>query len=336
MAKKDKLLLALEMITEGTDAQVPESFRAEAANVRAAATPWTSVSGVQGFGIAEKITDGEQLEEVVLKVYVDKKKPKSKLSDPVPKTVRVPGWEAPVATDVEEIGVLSTQPNTTRLRPAAPGFGVGHLQITVGTLGCLVQKKGNKKTLYILSNSHVLANEGLAAAGDPIVQPGRDDGGASPEDVIAELTEWAPFQFTATGFPNLVDAAIAKVKSAESITSAIRLIGVPKGISSTVRRGMRVQKTGRTTDYTQGIIKDINFRPQIRYKKPGGGKGRVGFRDQVLCTRYTDGGDSGSAVLNMQGKIVGLHFAGSSSSSVFNRITNVLTALDIQVVTRKI
>lgn len=336
MVKKDKLLLALEMITEGTDAQVPASFRAEAANVRAAATPWTSVPGVQGFGIAEKITDGEQLEEVVLKVYVDKKKPKSKLSDPVPKTMRILGWEEPVTTDVEEIGVLSTQPNTTRLRPAAPGFGVGHLQITVGTLGCLVQKKGNKKTLYILSNSHVLANEGLAAAGDPIVQPGRDDGGASPEDVIAELTEWAPFQFTATGFPNLVDAAIAKVKSAESITSAIRLIGVPKGISTTVRRGMRVQKTGRTTDYTQGIIKDINFRPQLRYKKPGGGKSRVGFRDQVLCTRYTDGGDSGSAVLNMQGKVVGLHFAGSVSGSVFNRIGNVLAALDIEVITRKL
>jgi hypothetical protein len=335
MAEKEKLLLALEMITEGTEARVPEGFRAEAANVRAATTPWTSVPGVQGFGIAEKITDREQLDEVVLKVYVDKKRPKSQLSDPVPKTVRIPGWEEPVATDVEEIGALRPQPNTIRLRPAVPGFGVGHLQITVGTLGCLVQKKGNKKALYILSNSHVLANEGLAAAGDPIVQPGRDDGGEPSEDAIAELAEWVPFQFTADGFPNLVDAAIARVKSAKSVTSAIRIIGVPKGISTTVRRGMRVQKTGRTTDYTQGVIKDINFRPQLRYKKSGGGKGRVGFREQVLCTRYTDGGDSGSAVLNMQGKVVGLHFAGSASGSVFNRIRNVLDALDIEIVTHK-
>jgi hypothetical protein len=96
---------------------------------------------------------------------------------------------------------------------------------------------------------------------------------------------------------------------------------------------MRVQKTGRTTDYTQGIIQDVNYRLALTYKKPGGGSGRVGLRDQVLCTRYTAGGDSGSAVLNMQRRVVGLHFAGSPSTSIFNKISNVLTLLNINVVT---
>jgi hypothetical protein len=59
----------------------------------------------------------------------------------------------------------------------------------------------------------------------------------------------------------------------------------------------------------------------------------VGFRDQVLCTRYSASGDSGSAVLNMEKEIVGLHFAGSDSSSIFNRIGHVLDALSIEVVT---
>ena len=45
------------------------------------------------------------------------------------------------------------------------------------------------------------------------------------------------------------------------------------------------------------------------------------------------GGDSGSAVFNMAKQVVGLHFAGSPSSSIFNRIEHVLTALDIEVVT---
>ena len=142
-----------------------------------------------------------------------------------------------------------------------------------------------------------------------------------------------PFQFSASGYLNLVDAAIAKVKSAKTVTSAIRLIGVPKGVNRTVQRDMQVQKTGRTTDYTIGIVKDINYRTDLSYKKPGGGKGRVGFRDRVLCTRFTAGGDSGSAVLNMKNEVVGLHFAGSDSSSIFNRIGHVLDALLIDVVT---
>ena len=102
----------------------------------------------------------------------------------------------------------------------------------------------------------------------------------------------------------LVDAAIAKVNRSKDVTSVIRKIGVPKGVSTFLRRDMKVQKTGRTTDYTIGVITDIDYRLPLNYKKKGGGKGRVGLRDQVLCTRYTAGGDSGSAVLNMNEKVL--------------------------------
>jgi hypothetical protein len=150
--------------------------------------------------------------------------------------------------------------------------------------------------------------------------------------VLAKLDSWVPFVFSATGYTNLVDAAIARV-SKRSVTDVIRIIGKkPTGVSRTVRRGMRVQKVGRTTDYTIGIVSDIHYRLALHYKKPGGGNGRVGLRDQVLCTRYTAGGDSGSAVLNMSERVVGLHFAGSPSTSIFNKIENVLTLLDIEVV----
>jgi V8-like Glu-specific endopeptidase len=57
----------------------------------------------------------------------------------------------------------------------------------------------------------------------------------------------------------------------------------------------------------------------------------VGFRDQVLCTRYTSGGDSGAAVLNKRRYLVGLHFAGSASASVFNPVRHVFRALDIKL-----
>ena len=50
-----------------------------------------------------------------------------------------------------------------------------------------------------------------------------------------------------------------------------------------------------------------------------------GFIDQVLCTRYTDGGDSGSLVLQEgTDRLVGLHFAGASGGSVFSPIRPIL------------
>ncbi len=335
-SKQKHLLLALELITAPELPRIARSFAAEALKMQEKAKPWAMGKGIQGIGIAEKITDGQKLGVLAIKVYVEKKLPKSKLEDVVPKNLTVPGVEEKIETDIQEIGIVTKEPNTIRVRPAIPGFGVGHVNITVGTFGCLVRKKDDDETLYILSNSHVLADEGTGAVGDRVIQPGKYDGGAAPGDVIAELSQWIPFQFTSTGYPNTVDAAIAKVKNKASVTSAIRLIGVPTGASNRVRRGMRVQKTGRTTDYTQGIIQDINYRMALNYKKPGGGSGRVGLQDLVLCTRFTDGGDSGSAVLDMNKRIVGLHFAGSPSSSIFNKINNVLSQLDIDVVTSKI
>lgn len=340
MATEEELLRALDMLTLGEQAPVRETLRAEALRVREAAVAWSSEDGIQGFGIGPKITDSEQLDEVVVKVYVERKKPKAQLDAPVPKTLRIAGVEGTIATDVQEIGKVELESNTGRVRPAIPGFGVGLVRTgsaprDVGTFGCLVRKVGDD-ALYILSNSHVLADEGLAAPGVQVVQPGALDDGAAPGDVLAVLSDFVPFQFTPAGFPNLVDAAIAKVKNARQVTSQIRLIGTPVGVSRTLRRGMRVQKTGRTTDYTQGIIQDVNYRTALDYRRPEGGTGRVGFQDQVLCTRFTAGGDSGSAVLNMQKRVVGLHFAGSPSSSIFHKIANVLTLLKIEVVTDKI
>lgn len=339
MQEKD-LIRALEFITEGQNAALPktlaretfstESFKTEVEKVRKKSRGWTQGPGIQGMGIGEKICNGEATKEIVLRVYVDKKRPKSKLKNAVPSKVSVPEIGA-CNTDVLEIGKVEVETFTSRQRPAQPGVGVGHFGITVGTFGCLVKKRGTKGPIYILSNSHVLAKSGTGSIGDEIIQPGRRDGGSRPADNLAKLEQWIPFQFSASGYPNLVDAAIAKVRK-RSVRPEIRIIGrAPVGVSNAIRRGMRVQKVGRTTDYTTGVVTDINYRLFLRYPKPGGSVGRVGLKDQILCTRYTAGGDSGSAVLNNNGRVVGLHFAGSPSTSIFNRIKNVFQALDIEL-----
>ena len=337
MATSRNLRKALDILTEGSEAPILESLKPQAESLHKEAQPWTMGEGIQGLGIGQKVTDAYVRPELVLKVYVEKKLPKDQVSNLVPETVELPGVEEPIATDVEEIGKVELESNTARVRPAIPGFSIFHSEIVdAGTFGCLVRLNSDPQGLYILSNSHVLANDGVAAKGDAIIQPGGFDGGSAPDDAIAKLTDWVAFDFTETSFPNLVDAAIAKVDNKESVISAIRKIGIPKGASTTVRRGMKVRKTGRTTDFTTGEIRDVDYRLALDYKKPGGGEGRVGLRDQVLCTRYTAGGDSGSAVINSKGFVIGLHFAGSASTSIFNRISHVIDLLDISVVTEEI
>src|ERR1700681_1379587 len=333
---------ALNLVTSPQPAAeaVPEAAAKKAASRglgMAAAPPaapalpaqdWASHPNIQGFGIAERITQGQKLKDVALKVYVERKLPLSQVDTPVPKQVMLPGMKEPVDTDVQEIGKVVLEANTSRHRPAMPGCGLGHFEVTAGTFGCLVRKKG-KPELYILSNSHVLANSGTGKAGDAILQAAMYDGGAQPADVLCQLTEWVPFKFGDDTYDNLVDAAIAQVKPAD-VTSAVNLIGVPKGIGGMVRRGMKVRKVGRTTDLTSGEITDVDFRTSLPYPLPdGSGTGNVGMRDQVLCTRFTAGGDSGAAIFNANDEIVGLHFAGTPSTSIFNRITNVLDALGL-------
>ena len=331
---KSSLRTALEMITEGAQAQVAEVLKPEALAKSAEASPWMKSKTVQGYGIGRRFSGGHRMNELALKVYVEKKKPKSDLGrEMVPSKIKLSDLGHHIETDVEEIGKIEKELDTGLHRPAFPGCGLGHVDVTVGTFGALVRKVGDKSKLYILSNSHVLADEGVASLGDKIIQPGAHDGGSAPADVIATLDEFIPFDF-GSAFTNLVDAAIAKVKKKSQVISRVSTIGVPPSGVGVARVGTKVKKVGRTTGLTHGEVLDTDFKTQLRYKKPGGGTGIARFRDQVLCTRYTAGGDSGSIILHEENnKALGLHFAGSASSSIFNKIQNVIVALDIEIVT---
>ena len=55
------------------------------------------------------------------------------------------------------------------------------------------------------------------------------------------------------------------------------------------------------------------------------------FADQLMAGAMSSGGDSGSAVLDEEGYVVGLLFAGSDLTTVINPIQLVLDALGIQI-----
>lgn len=294
---------------------------------------WMFQDGINAFGLAERMTEGQLLDEVALKVYVERKLPRSKISDPVPEMVSIDGLPH-VPTDVEEIGRIELHGNRERLRPAPPGYSIGRgTDIgSTSTFGLVVRKRGKTSPVYLLSNSHAIADSGMATKGESIIQPGADDSGKPPDDTIAKLTQWVPYVFSTAGFSNLVDAAIAELEPGIA-TAAIAQLGIPTGICADPERGMVVQKMGRTSTLSIAKVKDIHLRIPIDYPTTGGKVARVGFSDQMLTSFYSAPGDSGSAVLDMQSQVVGLHFAGSPLIGVSNKITNVLAALDLELVT---
>lgn len=240
--------------------------------------------------------------------------------------------ERPPAGLFREMEEVAPQVLTQKIRPAVGGFSVGHYKITAGTIATccydMTPFPGIPSRYYILSNNHVLANSNVANIGDPILQPGPYDGGTYPADVIGRLSRFVPIRFmTPAATPlNYVDAAIAEVPF-HLANREIYWIGYVKGLNLTPQIGDFLQKTGRTTNYTTGRILAINATVDVNY---GGGQ-VARFARQILTTNMSAGGDSGSLVLDLDEKAVGLLFAGSSTVTVINMIAYVQALLNVRI-----
>jgi len=323
-ASEKQILEVLDMLTLGSVEALSDEQQDPLADLQEV----LASENVVGVGIAKKRTDDRVQDTLALTFYVREKVRKRDLSgaELVPPAIpEVLSGPTVIPTDVVELGEVVPEANVTR-NPVQPGHSIGHLQITAGTFGAVVR---NGSVRLALSNSHVLANSGLAAKGDTILYPGTKDGGLDPSDAVGQLVDFVPFQVGGS-FVNRVDAAVCSfsVSAVPRLQLQIKgLIGLPTG-TSTPRRDMNVLKVGRTTDLTEGRVVDVNFRFVMSYP----GVGQVGFLDQVLCTRYTQTGDSGALVLEKgTHRAVGLHFAGANGGSVFSPITEVLRALNIRL-----
>ena len=302
---------------------------------------------VVACGLGYKVRGEEQTEELSLIVSVVRKVPVAELApeDLVPKAVDG------LPTDVVETGYIRAQLPTldpkARHRPAMPGISIGHYRITAGTFGLLVQRDG---ALFILSNNHVLANSNDARIGDAILQPGPLDGGTQ-NDRLATLAEFEPLDFgeqpgqcsfakgiaevlnalaNVTGSShrlqsvqktpgeNLMDAALGRVEDPALVEAAILGIGLPTGVGEPLL-GLPIQKAGRTTGYTQDRVQQVNVTVNVDYQ------GRVArFTDQIIAGRMSSPGDSGSGILDMNRRGVGLLFAGSEQVTIFTPLQRVL------------
>ena len=214
-------------------------------------------------------------------------------------------------------------------RPVPIGVSTGHPDITAGTIGCRVTDGTN---VYALSNNHVYANSNKATIGDNVLQPGRVDGGVDPDDAIGTLFDFEWIEFGPRG-SNMIDAAIA-LTNTNIVDNATPSDGYGTPSSDIVivtyeLLPLPVQKYGRTTGQTTGVVDSINATIKVRYSG-----GFAIFVNQIVITpgTFSAGGDSGSLIVTQSGNNpVGLLFAGSSTMTVANPIDAVLEAFGVTI-----
>jgi hypothetical protein len=237
---------------------------------------------------------------------------------------------------------------TAMTRPIPLGISGGNIRSIIktkkergcfsGTLGSMVEDSEDNE--YILSNNHVLADQNQAKPGQLIIQPGLVDVQClkSPSNAVATFSRAIKLKFGSG--KNYVDAALAAVEPGD-VSPEIFLIGEIDSSVATPTIGLPVQKMGRTTCLTTGVIAALDANVTVNYsdnvKKPKLAK----FVNQILVTgsvatpQFGAAGDSGSLIVTLDDcpQAVALLFAGSASGPIIaNPISQVLSSLDVSMV----
>ncbi|WP_353952244.1 hypothetical protein V6K52_02020 [Knoellia sp. S7-12] len=306
--------------------------------------------GVVAVDIAEKEKDGKKTGELSIVVFVEEKKPTSKLA----KGAVIPKEIDGIKTDVQEL-VIELQPAYRQLEDAelfvdpanyptlAGGISIGPRRsvflsppdvpapgnyVFVGTLGAMVRDRATGATMG-LTNFHVACVNNTWSVGDRQVQPSLVDGGA-PTGEFGSLTRAV--------LSENIDGAVITVDAAEPWTATVTGVGDVAGSTPAVV-GMAVQKRGRTTEHTFGTVASTDFTVTLNY---GSDVGSRTLRHQIRIDtdtsrnpRFSNQGDSGSVVLDNSRNVIGLLFAGSNDGSMTfaNPVQAVLDELGVDMLT---
>lgn len=221
-------------------------------------------------------------------------------------------------------------------------------RLEAGTAGFFMRDQ--KGHIYLVSCNHVIALErktGDAVSPETIVQPAtRDLTGSDLSRLqtladleqafgVAELSYFVPIDLHGAAQPypsNQVDVALARLLEADRDRDDLNRL--PYGgcildfadpfaldpIDDTIIGPRRVFKIGRTTGYTEGYVSGLDGVMDVDFAG-----GRATFDDQIIVRvtvdntgTFSEGGDSGSALITDGHKIAGLIFAGTPERSLAN------------------
>jgi len=281
------------------------------------------------------------LEEFKFKVGIKERILRFFTGKPLTKKDLIPFEIDGIPTDVVEIGeVRAVQDPKKKYRPIKIGISSTHYKSTACTLTGFF-KQGDK--VLVASNCHCFGLENKAKKGDPVLQPSPYDGGTL-KDTIGKVHHFVEIKFNGFKCPyrnffhsffrlvsrekwNRVDIAFATLEV--DWKNEVLKIGKPKG-KREAKVGDLVQKMGRTTGYTSyGKVVSTNWTGRVTYSR-----GVAVFTDCILIEKkgFSKGGDSGSLILDMDGNVLGVLFAGSETHTIACKIKNVEEEGNVQII----
>jgi endonuclease G, mitochondrial len=303
------------------DPAQPELKDSLQAAVRYVADEYLRDPNITSVGIGYKTVDGQRTDQLAFQFTVGQKLGLEDLAGaatrPIPQELTAGGITLP--TDVVEREFaphpVAVEPEAKsirkrRLDPMKPGIGIGHIDNSGGTLGCLVEDAATGD-LRILSNWHVLSGAG-AHPGDTIVQPCRFDDDRVDQNHAGTLVR------SHLGLGG--DSAIAR-PAGRAVEEAVLELDVGVRRIGDPALDDLVVKSGRTSGITYGRVTRLHTITKLVY--PGVGETQIGGFEvgpdpdhPAENGEISMPGDSGSVWFAVDGQgratdmMVGLHFAG--------------------------
>jgi hypothetical protein len=280
------------------------------------------VHGV-GVGRRRRGPRGEKTDEYAVVVHVRRKLPRDRVpaAHLIPSELRFvtpDGREVVVPVDVQERAIPTQEIARSssdvdvhgRVRPVPGGVSAGG----AGTLGGWVWDTVTDQVVA-LSNRHVFGS--IPGAG--VSQPSTEDGGLLSADRIASVLR-----------SGSLDAAVALPVDPSIVARSIVGGGPAVFEIADAAVDMWIQKTGRTTGLTRGVVDLIDY-----------DSGHSGSRSDLWIdgdgADFSDAGDSGSLYMRSEAlddrgelrPIVGLHWGGSQNDGVGHHIRAVFDDLGL-------
>jgi len=303
--------------------------------------------GVTAVGLGGREQGGRPTGEVVLKVFVERKRP---VADLAPGTAlpaefeglgvdvgeltapvshgRLQADDAPPATPLA-VGARPTTEADTDLRRYRPLSGGANLLPATpggwyGTLCCLLTHTTDPAKVYALTAFHSFSR--TAADPQPVAgftRVGQPNAASSPTKCCANLIG----TYAGGGADTVRDAALIQLDAGTPWLAEILQIGVVTGthtvtVDEAATLTYPILKRGANTRVTGGTVVSVNTTATTAEG--------ITRRNLVLVTPnpYIDpqdqpiffaaAGDSGAAYLNANNEIVALHVAGSATGTVHN------------------
>jgi hypothetical protein len=299
--------------------------RAKAIKARYAAA-LLKYPNVRGLGVGFKVKGGQRIDTLALRVYVTEKVPRRRLKP----ADRLPREIDGLAVDVivRPLHFRAFDPyhpsptHAARYGTLLGGITVGVLGRGTGTLGGGVFENRSLMDV-ILTNWHVACDEVDCSSGT-VLQPSEFDGAGRERQVGNVLR---------SVLNERVDCAILTLNGVAFLERTVLDVG-PLGIAEEAELGMAVQKSGRTSGLTTGTITDIDADVDVANASGDSETfhhaGQIEFEgDGGMVQR----GDSGSLLLDGNGNVVGLVYAGNEDGDNGDacHIQDVFDALGINL-----